>query len=80
MKKFWERVKVVWRAAPTWLTGASVVVGVVAEEIADVLPAGAAEDVGHVALVVVAWLGAAIGIIRRVTPVPPEERGILPPT
>lgn len=72
------RIKVVLTAAVTWLVLASTIVTILSEEIATVLPAGAATDVGAVALKVVAVLGAAVTIIRRVTPVLPDERGLLP--
>lgn len=72
------RAQVILRAAPTWIGGAAIVVTVAADEVAKVLPTHAAETVGSVAVQVLAWLGAAVAIIRRVTPVRPEERGILP--
>jgi len=73
-----ERIRVVATAMPTWLVAASAVVVIVSEELAAVLPAGAGETVGRWAIVAVAVLGAAVNIIRRVTPVLPRERGILP--
>lgn len=71
------RAAVVAKAAPTWLTGLSVVLTIVSEELAEVLPAGAAETVGRLVILATAWIGAAVSIIRRVTPVPTDERGIM---
>jgi len=74
-----DRVRVVLSSVVTWLTLASAAVLIFSEEIAAVLPEGPAADLGEWALRVVAWLGAAVAIIRRVTPVPESERGLLPP-
>lgn len=73
-----ERAKVIGSSAVTYLTAASAVVVILAEEIAKVLPSGYSDDVGRWAIVVVAVIAAAIAIIRRVTPVIPSDRGILP--
>ncbi|MGD9798260.1 MAG: hypothetical protein AB7H43_15290 [Acidimicrobiia bacterium] len=78
MTKLLDRVLVVLKAAPTYLTAIAVVLPLLAGDLAEVLPAGAAETVGEVALVIAAWLGAAVAIIRRVTPVAEHRRGLLP--
>lgn len=78
MSKIVAKVKVVLSAAVTWITVAFGVVVIVSDEAVKVLPAGAAETVAGVAVRVVAVLGAAVAIIRRVTPVLPDERGLLP--
>lgn len=80
MSSFVARVKVVLAAAVTWIVVASTVVTLASDEIAKVLPAGDAETVGAVAAKIVAVLGAVVAIIRRVEPVLPAERGILPTT
>lgn len=77
LRQFWAKVVVVLRAAPTWLTAAAVVLTTSAEEIGGLLPDGG-EALGQLVVRVVAWIGAAIVIIRRVTPVAPDERGLLP--
>lgn len=77
--KLIDRARVVLTAAPTYLVGASAVVTIVADEVAKVLPAGQATTVGAVTVRVVAILGAAVAIVRRVTPVVDGERGLLPP-
>lgn len=78
MQAFIERVKVVLSAAVTWIVLASSIVTIFAEEIAKVAAEGTAATVTRVAVRVVSILGAAVAIIRRVTPVLPEERGVLP--
>lgn len=70
-----DKIKVVAAAAVTWLVAASVIVSVAAPQIAELFPASA-EDIALWAARVVAWLGAAVVIIRRVTPVPADERGL----
>lgn len=78
MSKLLARIRVVLTAAPTYLVAASTVVTVLREEIVAAFP-GTAEEIGAVAVPVLATLSAAVAIIRRVTPVIPEERGILKP-
>lgn len=80
MQKLLARVRVVLHAAPTYLVALSAVIVIVADELASVLPAGAVTTVGTIAARVVAVLGAAVAIIRRVTPVVDRaQRGLLPP-
>ena len=79
MSKLADRILVVLKAAPTYLVALSTVVTILAEEIAAVLPAGAANDVGVVAVRVVAVLATSVAIIRRVTPVVASRRGLLEP-
>lgn len=63
------RVKVVLAAAVTWL----VFIGFVATVVADEIP-----GVAGWAVRIAAWATTAVSIIRRVTPVLPEDRGVLP--
>lgn len=63
------RLKVILTAAVTYLVLAATVLTIVSES----LPAAP----GTIAKVL-AWLGTAVLIIRRVTPVLPDERGVLP--
>lgn len=65
-----KRVRVVLREAVTWLVFAGIVASAVAAEI----PGAVAEWAVRIG----AWLATAVAIIRRVTPVLPSERGILP--
>jgi hypothetical protein len=78
MTEFIARVKVVLSAAVTWLVVASSVVTVFADEIAPIIPAPWSERASAIAVTVLGVLAAAIAIIRRVSPVLPDERGILP--
>ncbi|HEU5085679.1 MAG TPA: hypothetical protein VFU14_20225 [Acidimicrobiales bacterium] len=71
------RVRVVAASAVTWLVAAASAVTIVREEIVAAFPE-AAEPVAAVAVPLLAGLGAAVAIIRRVTPVVPSERGVLP--
>ena len=68
------RVRVLLTAAPTYLVAAAAVVQVVVAELGDDWPAVAAGGTR-----VLAVLAAATAIVRRVTPVLPVERGLLPP-
>lgn len=77
MNDFIERAKVITSAAVTWLTFTALVLTVAADEIGQLAPDGTGQDVTTFLIRVAAWLGAAVSIIRRVTPVAPDERGIL---
>lgn len=78
MSDFLERVKVVLANLNTWLVAAIAVVGIFAEEITEVLPEDWRGSVAQAVTIVVAVLAAAVAIIRRVTPVISEQRGLLP--
>lgn len=72
-----ERIRVLLTAAPTYLTGAAVVVTAVSEEIGEEFP--------HLDGTVTAWatpvlavIATAIAIVRRVTPVLKTQRGLVP--
>lgn len=71
------RIKVVLKALPTYLVAASTAIAIFSEEIVNVLPDAISGDVAQATLVVIAWLTAAINIIRRVEPVIPERIGLL---
>ncbi len=79
MKKLLARARVILTAAPTYLVAAGTVVAMVADEVSKVLPAGWQDNAAQAAGFVLGIIGAAIAIVRRVTPVLPAERGILPP-
>jgi hypothetical protein len=72
MPKLWRRARVVLTAAPSYLVAASTAVTIVMEEVD-------APGVAKYGAIAVGALGAAIAIIRRVTPVLPDDRGLLPP-
>ena len=80
MKKLIARARVVIKAAPTYLVGASIVVAAVTEEVAKELPEGWQDNALTIGGKVVAILGAAVLIIRRVEPVIAARRGLLEPS
>jgi hypothetical protein len=72
VRESWARALVVIKAAPTWLTMVATVVTIVSTSVG--IPV-----VASVGASIAAALTTAVLIIRRVTPVLPDERGILPP-
>lgn len=80
MTKFQKAVavaKVILKAAPTYLAIAAAIIPILVDEVAPVLPGGWASALTVVAVKAAAILGAAIAVIRRVTPVVKEQRGLL---
>ena len=78
MTKLLARIRVLLTAAPTWLAGAAVVVGAVSDEVAKAVPDGWQDNVIAIGGPVLAVIGAATAIVRRVTPVFGADRGLLP--
>jgi hypothetical protein len=76
---FAKRVSVVLKAAPTWLLAASTAITITSEELVKLLPDTWDEQVVRWAAVATGAIAAAVAIIRRVSPVLPDERGLLPP-
>lgn len=76
MDDFLARVRVVLTALPTYLTLLVAVLTIVSEELASLFPEGS-QGVVQVLVIVIAVVTSAINIIRRVTPVLPERRGLL---
>lgn len=74
-----QRAVIVAKAVPTYLVAASLVVSVATQEISEELTGDAAQNVVRIGGKIVAWLGAAIAIIRRSTPVIKAQRGLLEP-
>ena len=77
MKLTIARLRVLLKAAPTWLTAAAVIVATLRDTIADLFPE-AADDVARWTVPILAILAAAHQAVRRVTPVLKAERGLLP--
>jgi len=77
MKKQLARARVVLVNAVTWLQVASAALVIGAEEIGKAIP-GISTDVAAWAVRIAAVLGAVVATIRRVSPVLPAERGLLP--
>jgi hypothetical protein len=76
MNDFVARARVVLTALPTYLTILVAVLTILSDEIATAFPEGS-QGVVQVIVVIIAIATSAINIIRRVTPVLPERRGIL---
>lgn len=76
-KNFWAKVRVVLSAAVTYITIITVAATAFVSQFGDLLP-----DSWHWItdwiLKAVVVLAGAVAIIRRVTPVLPADRGILP--
>ncbi len=71
------RIKVVLKAAVTWLIFAGILLSQLATQVGDLGPIGA--DVAKWAGIALGWIASAVLVIRRVTPVlDTAERGILP--
>jgi len=79
LSKMVQYAKVFITAAPTYLALAVLVITVASEELIPLLPDNVAAVVAGVTATAIAILLAVGRVIRRVTPVPKEERGILPP-
>lgn len=78
MSKFIERVKVVLTAAPTYLVAIAGFLTAVREEAIDQLPEAWQVPAASAITQALVIIGTAVLIIRQVTPVPPEQRGVLP--
>lgn len=79
MSKLLARVRVFLKSAPTYLVAAGAIVTIIVDEASKVLPHGWQDNAVQIGGTVAAIIGAAVTIIRRVTPVLPEERGLLAP-
>jgi hypothetical protein len=71
------RLQVLLGAAVTWLVALSVGLSAAAGEIAQAAPEGG-EPVVAWLLRIVGWLVVAVTVVRRVSPVLPAARGLLP--
>lgn len=74
-----QRIAVVAKAVPTYLVAGALVVSIATQEISEELSGDAAENVVRIGGKLAAWLGAAVAIIRRSTPVIKAQRGLLEP-
>lgn len=74
------RLRVLLRAAPTYLTIAAVIVASLADALAGYVDQPATAALVRILGIVGSALGAAILIVRRVTPVVEADRGLLPVT
>lgn len=72
-----QRLKVILNAAVTWLVAAGLIIGIILQELDpfdDTVPTLVFRILAAAGTIV----GVAATIIRRVTPVLPDDRGILP--
>lgn len=72
------RARTLLGAVVTWLTLLGLVLGIVADELADYATDGTTATVVALIARALAAIGVAIAIVRRVTEVIPEDRGLLP--
>ena len=72
-------IRVFLTSAPTYLAVAVVVVTALSSELVPLLPDRLGAQVAGYTITVLAVIAAIGAVIRRVTPVWPEDRGILPP-
>lgn len=73
------RLRVILTAAVTWLLVAQATLVGFADQLGPFIPTPWADRVNAALISALAVIAAIITIIRRVTPVLPSERGILPP-
>jgi hypothetical protein len=77
-QKLLDRIMVILKSFVTYAVAGSALIALYSPHIADLLPKGAGETVTAVSLKIIAILGGAVTIIRRVEQVEPEFRGLLP--
>lgn len=73
------KLKAILTSVVTYITIVQAALLIFAEELADLFVDGQAKDVIAVIVMVIAVLGAIVNIIRRVTPVLPDQRGLVLP-
>lgn len=78
MNKLIARIKVILTAFPTYASVVAVVLTFVGAQVAEHFDGDVSKWITKVVAGLVAVIGAAIAIVRRVTTVLPEQRGILP--
>jgi hypothetical protein len=79
MSELLAKVRVILKAWPTWAAAFTAVLGVVAAEVIPLLPEQVGVRVAGWVAVALSVIAAATAVVRRVTPVLPAERGVLPP-
>lgn len=78
VQKFIDRARVVLTAAVTYIMLATGIITTAAATLVPALPEPYGSQVAAGAAAVVTFLTGVVAIIRRVTPVEREERGVLP--
>jgi hypothetical protein len=79
VRTLWEKAKVLGRSMPARVVAASTIVVACADQIAAVIPAEAAETPVAVAIQALAFVAAAIQIVRNVVLVPDRAKGLTLP-
>lgn len=79
MNELLARVRVLLGAAPTYLVALAAILTIVVDELAPFADDPAIAWVVRILGVILTIVGVAVAIVRRVTPVLPAERGLLPP-
>jgi len=80
MLSTWVRsINVILGSVVTLVTAAAVALNSFVAEVAPELPNGWEDNATRIGAAVVSVLGLAAAAIRRLTEVPPQARGILPP-
>jgi hypothetical protein len=79
MNNLAARIKVLGTAVNTWLVAIALIVPIAVSEIAQELPSDKAEAVTKWGGKLIAWIGVAVAIVRRSTPVIKSQRGLLAP-
>lgn len=79
MSNLIARIKVLFNAAPTYLAAAGVIIALLADEIGKLAPSGWQDNAVQILGVLAAIVASATAIVRRVTPVAPEQRGLIVP-
>lgn len=73
-----QKVKVFLTALPTYLAVVTAVLTALAQHIVPLLPESVAVQVSAWIVLALGWITAIVTTIRRLTPVEPWERGMLP--
>lgn len=71
------RVRVFLNSVVSWLTLATIALVAFSGQIGALFPEGG-DDIATWVVRILAWISGAVLIIRRVSPVEPAERGMLP--
>lgn len=79
MSKLLDRAAVLAGTFVTYVLAAAVGVTAAADEIASAAPDGGETAVAWLVRVA-SWLAAAVAVVRQVTPVDKDQRGLLPPS
>jgi len=74
-----DKLSVLLKAIPTWGAAVQGVLVAFAAGIVPLLPLDVGVKVGAAVAAAIAWIAGVVKVVSSVTPVPPSERGLLPP-